>query len=201
MLTLTTPPSASRSSGRQRAGHTHTPHTTPAPDLQHEALVDEVAALLLQLGPQAPQLSLVLAQQRAVVQVFVHGGQVAHALGAVGKLQRGQRLCGRVGRGVGGHKWGGGDRDVWEIKSDEGWDCKQCAQPHPSPPTHPHPRTGKRLHRGREHGHECSLAVAAQAVLEDAGELGVAARQLTGEDGLTSRSHGAARSVPGSARR
>lgn len=45
--------------------------TTRKAHLQHQALVHQVPALLLQLRPQAAQLPLVLAQQRAVVQVLI----------------------------------------------------------------------------------------------------------------------------------
>lgn len=44
----------------------------PSTHLQHQALVHQILGLLLQLCPQAAQLALILAQQRAVVQVLVH---------------------------------------------------------------------------------------------------------------------------------
>ena len=42
------------------------------PHRQQVALVDELALALLQLRAQAPQLALVLTQQRALVHVLVH---------------------------------------------------------------------------------------------------------------------------------
>lgn len=57
------------------------------------ALVNDLALAHLQLRAQLAQLGLVLAQQRALVRVLVHVRRVAHALGAVRKLQRAHRLC------------------------------------------------------------------------------------------------------------
>ena len=63
------------------------------PDLKEVALVDKLALALLQLGPQPPELALILAQQGTLIHILIHPGCIADVLGPVGKLQGAQRLC------------------------------------------------------------------------------------------------------------
>ena len=60
--------------------------------LEKVPLVHKLPLPLLQLSSQAPQLTLILAQQGALVHVLIHTRQVADGLGAVGKLEGAQRL-------------------------------------------------------------------------------------------------------------
>ncbi len=58
--------------------------------LKQVPLVHQLALALLQLGPQPPQLALILAQQGALVHILIHPGRVADVLGSVGELQGAQ---------------------------------------------------------------------------------------------------------------
>ena len=62
-------------------------------DLKEVALVNKLALALLQLGPQPPELTLILAQQGALIHILIHPGCIADVLGPIGKLQGAQRLC------------------------------------------------------------------------------------------------------------
>ena len=61
--------------------------------LEQVPLVHQLPLPLLQLSSQAPQLTLILAQQGSLVHVLIHTRQVADGLGAVCKLEGAQRLC------------------------------------------------------------------------------------------------------------
>lgn len=62
--------------------------------LQQAAGIDQGRLAGEQLGAQPLELALVLAQQRALVHVLVEPRRVLDVLGAVGELERRQRLCG-----------------------------------------------------------------------------------------------------------
>ena len=62
-------------------------------DLKQVALVHQLPLPLLQLGPQPPQLALILAQQGALVHILIHPGCIADVLGPICKLQCAQGLC------------------------------------------------------------------------------------------------------------
>jgi hypothetical protein len=76
-------------------------------ELEEAALVDDGARALLELGAEALELALLLAEERLLVEVLVHARLVLDVLRAVRELERRERLDEGLSRWSGGG-WVGG---------------------------------------------------------------------------------------------